>query len=80
MPPPDTSSKARLLKIVLNVVEHNLGEDDTVFLANDRVLEGAPVAHLSDVIHTLSRCRVVLIAKAKYFDKVNAPAPSIWLF
>lgn len=74
VPPPDTMMKVRLLRIVLNDVKHSLGEDDIVRLANDCVLEGTSVAHMTEVIHTLSRRQVGLITRAKYFDKVNDPA------
>ena len=74
VPPPDTTLKMRLLKLVLNGVKQHLGEDDIECLANDRVLEGASVAYMTDVIHTLSRSQMGLLAEAKYFDKVNDTA------
>lgn len=74
VPPPDTTLKMRLLKVVLDGVNQNLSDDDLAYLANNPVLEGASVAHMTDVIHTLSRHRMGLFSRAKYFDKVNDPA------
>ena len=74
VPPPDTILKVRLLQTLLDDVTHHLSEDDIRRLADDRVLEGASVAHIIDVIHTLNRDLVGLIAEAEYFDKVNDPA------
>ena len=75
VPPPDTTLKMELLKIVLDGVKQNLSDDDIEYLANDRFLEGAPVAHMTDVIHTLLRDHMGLLDEAKYFDKVNDPVP-----
>ena len=75
VPTPDTTMKMKLLQTVLNDVTHHLSEDDIRCLANDRVLEGASVAHMTDVIHMLDRDVGGWIAKAEYFDKVNNPAP-----
>lgn len=74
VPPPDTIMKVRLLQTLLKDVTHRLSEDEIACLANDRALEGASVAHMTNIIDTLYRDLVGLLVEAEYFDTVKDPA------